>query len=182
MKILIIWSTVKKKTHLNKWHSNRTSVWPCSDSVPFSHLELYWAVRSGGMPPKLRYMTGSRPEKSITVAAYSSPLSVTTAVELWRGSYGQRATPFTLSSTLLKLPTWMQGTETGGALNLQPFHCVSRTAGHTHNYLSGDTTRLESIGSARYDLRLVHQQDSDVVLTFGLQRRRKGENTLEKLK
>lgn len=163
-------------------------MWSCSDSVPFSHLELYWAVRSGGMPPKLRYMTGSRPEKSITVAAYSSPLSVTTAVELWRGSYGQRATPFTLSSTLLKLPTWMQGTETerdGRCVKSAAFSLrfdKTRTGGHTHNYLSGDTTRLESIGSARYDLRLVHQQDSDVVLTFGLQRRRKGENTLEKLK
>lgn len=49
-------------------------------------------------------MTGSRPEKSMTVAAYSSPRSVTTAVELWRGSYGQRATPFTVSSTALRLP------------------------------------------------------------------------------
>ncbi len=73
--------------------------------LPLSHFELYWAVRRGGMPPRLRYMTGSRPEKSMTVAAYSSPLSVTTAVELWRGSYGQRATPFTRSSTLLMLPT-----------------------------------------------------------------------------
>lgn len=57
----------------------------------------------------LRYMTGSRPEKSMTVAAYSSPLSVTTAVELCRGSYGQRATPFTRSSTRLMLPTWGGG-------------------------------------------------------------------------
>lgn len=59
----------------------------------------------------LRYMTGSRPEKSMTVAAYSSPLSVTTAVELCRGSYGQRATPFTRSSTRLMLPTWGGGVE-----------------------------------------------------------------------
>lgn len=54
--------------------------------IPLSHLELYWAVLRGGMFPRLRYMTGSRPEKSMTVAAYSSPVSVTTAVELWRGS------------------------------------------------------------------------------------------------
>lgn len=35
-------------------------------------------------------------------------------------------------------------------------------------YLSGDTQRLEGIGPAGHDLGLVHQQDSDVVLTFDL--------------
>lgn len=37
-------------------------------------------------------------------------------------------------------------------------------------YLSGDTQRLEGIGPAGHDLGLVHQQDSDVVLTFDLRR------------
>lgn len=37
-------------------------------------------------------------------------------------------------------------------------------------YLSGDAQRLEGIGPAGHDLSLVHQQDSDVVLTFDLWR------------
>lgn len=156
-------------------------------TVPLSHFELYCAVRRGGIPPRLRYMTGSRPEKSMTVAAYSSPLSVTTAVELWRGSYGQRATPFTRSNTLLMLPTYngrggggrfregeKMGERESGRLSLLCFHWISttrHTQTHTAAYLSGDTQRLESVGSTGHDLGLVHQQDSDVVLTFNLQRR-----------
>lgn len=40
---------------------------------------------------------------------------------------------------------------------------------HTRPYLSSDAQRLEGVSSTGHDLRLVHQQDSDVVLTFNLQ-------------
>lgn len=39
---------------------------------------------------------------------------------------------------------------------------------HTYAYLSSDAQRLESVGPTGHDLGLVHQQDSDVVLTFNL--------------
>lgn len=140
-------------------------------TVPLSHLELYWAVRRGGMPPRLLYMTGSRPEKSMTVAAYNSPLSVTTAVELWRGSYGQRATPFTRSSTLLMLPTWnkerCEQDECWSILRTLQLQTCAQL------YLSGNTQRLKSIRATGHDFRLVHQQDSDVVLTFSLDKKKK---------
>lgn len=115
-------------------------------------------------------MTGSRPEKSMTVAAYSSPLSVTTAVELWRGSYGQRATPLTRSSTLLMLPTWGRKckTEDVGKVSNKLSKRAFLWRPPPNCYLSGDTQRLEGIGPAGHDLGLVHQQDSDVVLTFDL--------------
>lgn len=40
------------------------------------------------------------------------------------------------------------------------------------SYLSANTKRLESIGSTGHYFSLVYQQDSDVVLTFNLQRSR----------
>lgn len=63
-----------------------------------------------------------------------------------QGEYQVRSTVFSLHSTILHTQT------------------------HTYPYLSGNTQWLESIGSTGHDLSLVHQQDSDVVLTFNLQR------------
>lgn len=48
--------------------------------------------------------------------------------------------------------------------------CAFFVAPPPNCYLSGDTQRLEGIGPAGHDLGLVHQQDSDVVLTFDLRR------------
>lgn len=49
------------------------------------------------------------------------------------------------------------------------------------SYLSANTKRLESIGSTGHYFSLVYQQDSDVVLTFNLQRSRPRSKTFTKL-
>lgn len=63
------------------------------------------------------------------------------------------------------LPTWRGGASEG----VKPFVSKQLFCDTGPNcYLSGDTQRLEGIGPAGHDLSLVHQQDSDVVLTFDL--------------
>ena len=57
-----------------------------------------------------------------------------------------------------------------GKMTCRGFTVFLQNPTHTYLYLSGNTQRLESIGSTGHDLGLVHQQDPDVVLTFNLQR------------
>ena len=64
---------------------------------------------------------------------------------------------------------WSENSRDGKKMLSMNFPKV--TLSHTSHYLSGDAQRLESISAAGHDLCFVHQQNSDVILTFNLQRR-----------